>query len=74
MLLRIIIGWGSAVPSSVKLEVMFEVVVEVEIVIKVGVQLLFWTGGGGGVGGCWLDKTKLILLSTQVEDVQGVME
>ena len=40
-------------PSSVKLEVMVEVEVEVEVavevVIYVGVQLLFWVGGGGWV-------------------------
>ena len=35
-------SWGWAVPSSVKLEVI------VEIVVKVGVQPLFQVGGGGG--------------------------
>ena len=33
----------------------------VEVVIKVGVQILFWVHGG------WLNKTKLIQISTQLE-------
>ena len=43
-------SWGWAVPSSVKLEVIFE------IVIKVGVQPLFQVGGGGGWSS---DKIKI---------------
>ena len=45
-------------PSSVKLEVMIEVVVKiaVEYVIDVGVQLLFWVGGGG-----WVDCGRIRL-------------
>ena len=54
-------------PISVKLEF------TVEVVIKVGVQILFRGGMGVVVGWCvvgwWLDKTKLILITTQVEVV-----
>ena len=40
----------------------------VEVVIKVGVQPLFWVGGGGWCS----DKMKLVLISTQVEVVVAV--
>ena len=33
----------------------------VEVVIKVGVQPLFWVGGGGW----WSDEMELVLISTQ---------
>ena len=46
-------------PSSVKLKVM------VDVVIYVGVQLLFWWW----LGGLWLNKIKLIHISTQVKVV-----
>ena len=42
---------------------------EVEVVDEVGVQLLLWAGGwwvDGWVGG-WMDKTKVILNSTQIK-------
>ena len=42
-----------------------------KVVIKVGVQLLFRLGGGGWVW--WPDKTKLMLISTQVEVVDEHM-
>ena len=45
----------------------------VEVVIKVGVQLLFWVGDGGWVVvGEWSDYTKSILISTKVEVVVEV--
>ena len=40
----------------------------VEVVIKVGVQFLFWVGGGGWV----VDYTKSILISAKVEVVVKV--
>ena len=40
----------------------------VEVVIKVGVQFLFWVGGGGWV----VDYTKSILISAKVEVVVEV--
>ena len=41
-----------------------------EVVIKIGVQLLFWLGGGGWVGG-----GQIKLISTQVEVVvEGWLE
>ena len=40
----------------------------VEVVIKVGVQPLFWVGGGGW----WSDKMELVFISTQFEVVVEV--